>query len=123
LDAGVPTEPRCDPVLIVGAGLSAADAIIAARFRSLPILHVFRKKAGALGKQLPENMYPEYHKVSARKLSSVQPRLIKLFTAMHLIMDSFLYTSHFAVKKAFFILKSLLSRKKGRKGKSCIKEM
>ncbi|XP_069687626.1 oxidative stress-induced growth inhibitor 1-like isoform X1 [Periplaneta americana] len=60
---GVPTEPRCDPVLIVGAGLSAADAVIAARFRSLPILHVFRKKAGALGKQLPENMYPEYHKV------------------------------------------------------------
>ena len=64
-DAGVPTEPRCDPVLIVGAGLSAADAVLAARFRSLPIIHVFRKKAGALGKQLPENMYPEYHKVSA----------------------------------------------------------
>ncbi|KAJ9593171.1 hypothetical protein L9F63_015268, partial [Diploptera punctata] len=60
---GVPTEPQCDPVLIVGAGLSAADAVIAARFRSLPILHVFRKKAGELGKQLPENMYPEYHKV------------------------------------------------------------
>jgi hypothetical protein len=68
LDAGVPTEPCCDPVLIVGAGLSAADAVIAARFWSLPILHVFRKKAGALGKQLPENMYPEYHKVSAGKL-------------------------------------------------------
>lgn len=60
---GVPTEPRCDPVLIVGAGLSAADAVLAARFRSLPIMHVFRKKAGALGKQLPGNMYPEYHKV------------------------------------------------------------
>jgi hypothetical protein len=54
----------------VGAGLSAADAVLAARFRSLPIMHVFRKKAGTLGKQLPENMYPEYHKVSAVRLSS-----------------------------------------------------
>lgn len=62
---GVPTEPCCDPVLIVGAGLSAADAVIAARFRSLPILHVFRKTAalGTGSTQLPENMYPEYHKV------------------------------------------------------------
>ena len=64
---GVPTEPQCDPVLIVGAGLSAADGVIAARFRSLPILHVFRKKAGELGKQLPENMYPEYHKVCSKE--------------------------------------------------------
>jgi hypothetical protein len=70
LYAGVPTEPRCDPVLIVGAGLSAADAVLAARFRSLPIVHMFRKKAGTLGKELPENMYPEYHKVSAVRLSS-----------------------------------------------------
>jgi len=70
LGAGVPTEPRCDPVLIVGAGLSAADAVLAARFRSLPIIHLFRKKAGTLGQELPENMYPEYHKVSAVRLSS-----------------------------------------------------
>jgi hypothetical protein len=37
----------------------------------LPILHVFRKKAAALGTgstQLPENMYPEYHKVSASRV-------------------------------------------------------
>ncbi|KAF5281837.1 hypothetical protein FQA39_LY05051 [Lamprigera yunnana] len=52
-----------DPVLIVGAGLSAADAIIATRCRSIPVLHPFRKKHSNLGKQLPENMYPEYHKV------------------------------------------------------------
>jgi hypothetical protein len=71
LYAGVPTEPRCDPVLIVGAGLSAADGVLAARFRSLPIVHVFRKKAGTLVRELPENMYPEYHKVSAVRLSSV----------------------------------------------------
>ncbi|KAK4886042.1 hypothetical protein RN001_002313 [Aquatica leii] len=52
-----------DPVVVVGAGLSAADAIIATRCRNIPVLHVFRKKHGNLGKQLPENMYPEYHKV------------------------------------------------------------
>lgn len=53
-----------DPVLIVGAGLSAADAVIASRFRSIPVLHVFRSRSVSLDKQLPENMYPEYHKVN-----------------------------------------------------------
>lgn len=52
-----------DPVLVVGAGLSAADAIIATRCRNIPVLHLFRNKTSDLGKQLPENMYPEYHKV------------------------------------------------------------
>ncbi|ODM98978.1 Oxidative stress-induced growth inhibitor 2 [Orchesella cincta] len=55
-----------DPVLIVGAGLSAADAIIAARFHSIPVIHVFRRTVddkNLIFKQLPENMYPEYHKV------------------------------------------------------------
>lgn len=53
-----------DPVLVVGAGLSAADAVMAARGRNVPVLHVFRNKNADLNKQLPENMYPEYHKVS-----------------------------------------------------------
>lgn len=53
-----------DPVLIVGAGLSAADAVIAARSRNIPVIHVFRNKSTNLSKQLPENMYPEYHKVN-----------------------------------------------------------
>ncbi|XP_059473649.1 oxidative stress-induced growth inhibitor 1-like isoform X2 [Neocloeon triangulifer] len=55
-----------DPVLVVGAGLSAADAIISCRFHGLPVLHAFRRSSGDPGfvfKQLPENMYPEYHKV------------------------------------------------------------
>jgi len=52
-----------DPVVIVGAGLSAADAVIAARFHSLPVLHVFRNRSVPADRQLPENMYPEYHKV------------------------------------------------------------
>lgn len=53
-----------DPVLVVGAGLSAADAVIAMRGRNIPVLHVFRNKFPDLHKQLPENLYPEYHKVN-----------------------------------------------------------
>ena len=56
-----------EPVMIVGAGLSAADAVIATRGRNVPVVHVFRNKSADLNKQLPENMYPEYHKVSIRK--------------------------------------------------------
>lgn len=52
-----------EPVLVVGAGLSAADAIIAVRGRNVPVIHVFRSKSPELNKQLPENLYPEYHKV------------------------------------------------------------
>lgn len=50
-------------MVVVGAGLSAADAVIAARARNVPVVHVFRNKSATLNKQLPENMYPEYHKV------------------------------------------------------------
>lgn len=63
LDSLVEDNGMKDPVLVVGAGLSAADAVIATRFRSIPVLHVFRNKSVSLDKQLPENMYPEYHKV------------------------------------------------------------
>lgn len=52
-----------DPVLIVGAGLSAADAVMAVRSRNIPVVHVFRGRSAEFTKQLPENMYPEYHKV------------------------------------------------------------
>lgn len=57
---------KSEPVLIVGAGLSAADAIIAAHFHGIPIIHAFRRKAedpSLIFRQLPSNMYPEYHKV------------------------------------------------------------
>lgn len=64
--------------MIIGAGLSAADAIIAARFRGIPVLHAFRESINkSEGKEataesenafdrlqwLPASMYPEYHKV------------------------------------------------------------
>ena len=37
--------PTSDPVIVVGAGLSAADAIVTAQSHSIPIVHVFRKQA------------------------------------------------------------------------------
>ncbi|XP_076239087.1 oxidative stress-induced growth inhibitor 1 isoform X2 [Calliopsis andreniformis] len=71
-------EKRVDPVLVIGAGLSAADAIMAARLRGISVLHVFRDSSSEWSKsggekkrhikydklqELPSSMYPEYHKV------------------------------------------------------------
>lgn len=66
-----------DPVLVIGAGLSAADAIMAARFRGIPVLHAFRDSSNEWKKPdaektnaiydrlqgLSSSIYPEYHKV------------------------------------------------------------
>ncbi|XP_054721626.1 oxidative stress-induced growth inhibitor 1-like [Uloborus diversus] len=53
-------------LLIVGAGLSAADAVIASRFHGIPTYHVFRRSVSdpdLIFNKLPQNIYPEYHKV------------------------------------------------------------
>ncbi|KAG7335734.1 hypothetical protein KOW79_000427 [Hemibagrus wyckioides] len=58
--------PTSDPVLVVGAGLSAADAVLCAYNNSIPVLHAFRKQTddpGLIFKQLPKTLYPEYHRV------------------------------------------------------------
>ncbi|XP_053324247.1 oxidative stress-induced growth inhibitor 2 [Spea bombifrons] len=55
-----------DPVLIVGAGLTAADAVLCAYNNNIPVIHVFRRKVNdpnLIFKQLPQKLYPEYHKV------------------------------------------------------------
>ncbi|XP_065570742.1 oxidative stress-induced growth inhibitor 1-like isoform X1 [Artemia franciscana] len=65
LDSGELND-KSDPVLIVGAGLSAADAVIAARHYSIPVIHSFRRGVAdpaLIFRQLPPTMYPEYHKV------------------------------------------------------------
>ncbi|CAG2176210.1 unnamed protein product [Oppiella nova] len=62
-------KPSSDPILIVGAGLSAADAVIATRFRRVPTIHAFRRHPedpSLIFNQLPENMYPEYHCVHSK---------------------------------------------------------
>ncbi|KAG8441854.1 hypothetical protein GDO86_010873 [Hymenochirus boettgeri] len=55
-----------DPVLIVGAGLTAADAILFAYNHNIPVIHAFRRRLSdpsLIFKQLPKKLYPEYHKV------------------------------------------------------------
>ncbi|XP_058809213.1 oxidative stress-induced growth inhibitor 1-like isoform X2 [Phymastichus coffea] len=63
-----------EPVLIVGSGLSAADAIMAARGRGVAVLHVFRNSSQDRSAEttrrsldrlqwLPASVYPEYHAV------------------------------------------------------------
>ncbi|KAF0884782.1 OSGI1 inhibitor, partial [Crocuta crocuta] len=58
--------PASEPVLIVGAGLSAADAVLYARHCGIPVIHAFRRPVddpGLVFNQLPKMLYPEYHKV------------------------------------------------------------
>lgn len=55
-----------DPIMIVGAGLSAADAIVAALNRGLSVIHVFRRSPDdrrVIFNNLPPAMYPEYHAI------------------------------------------------------------
>lgn len=61
----IPEEERktMKPVLIVGAGLSAADAVTICRQSGIPVIHVYRSRTAGLDKMLPENVYPEYHEV------------------------------------------------------------
>lgn len=79
-------QANVDPVLIIGAGLSAADAIMAARSRRIPVIHAFRDSSVSVDttdnnyndsdngvrlsasayerlQSLPVSMYPEYHKI------------------------------------------------------------
>jgi len=65
--------PHSDPVLIVGAGLSAADAIIHSQGLGLSVAHVFRKAVtdpGLIFNKLPVALYPEYHRVHKMMASS-----------------------------------------------------
>ena len=60
------TVTSTDPVLVVGAGLSAADAILTALDAGIPVIHVFRRapnNASLALSKLPRAMYPEYHRV------------------------------------------------------------
>lgn len=59
-------HPNSDPVLIIGAGLSAADAILCARAYGIPVIHLFRRRADdpqVIFGKLPKALYPEYHRV------------------------------------------------------------
>ncbi|XP_052002690.1 oxidative stress-induced growth inhibitor 2-like isoform X2 [Xyrauchen texanus] len=68
--------PTSDPVLIVGAGLSAADAVLCALNQRVSVLHAFRKRVDdpdLIFKQLPKTLYPEYHRVYHMMCSHAYP--------------------------------------------------
>ena len=55
------------PICVVGAGLSAADAILMALEAGLPVMHVFRcgpSDPSLIFRKLPQTIYPEYHRVA-----------------------------------------------------------
>lgn len=55
-----------DPVVVVGAGLSAADAILHLLNLNVPVIHILRRDADdpqVIYRQLPPKLYPEYHTV------------------------------------------------------------
>ncbi|KAG8437728.1 hypothetical protein GDO86_008440, partial [Hymenochirus boettgeri] len=59
-------QSHSDPVLIIGAGLTAADAVLLAHHYNIPVVHAFRRRVNdpaLIFNQLPHIMYPEYHKV------------------------------------------------------------
>jgi len=62
-----------DPVVVIGAGLSAADAILRARADGISVAHVFRRSGRdslSVYRQLPPDMYPEYDTVYRLMCSS-----------------------------------------------------
>jgi hypothetical protein len=53
---------------IIGAGLTAADAIVAAMSAGVQVIHVFRRDPldkKVIFNNLPASLYPEYHRVHA----------------------------------------------------------
>jgi hypothetical protein len=55
-----------DPLMIVGSGLSAADAILLAQKYHIKIIHVIRRHVNdpeLIFNKLPKKIYPEYQKV------------------------------------------------------------
>lgn len=66
IESGELMDTSCDPLVVVGAGLSAADAILMALQHKIPVVHLFRRDAddpGQVLKKLPEAVYPEYRRV------------------------------------------------------------
>ncbi|XP_058057550.1 oxidative stress-induced growth inhibitor 2-like [Anopheles bellator] len=82
-----PARTQLKPVLIVGAGLSAADAVTICRSSGIPVVHVYRNRTAGLDKMLPGNVYPEYHEV--HKMMKDSNRKHELYTPLpeHTIVD------------------------------------
>lgn len=65
-----------DPIMIVGAGLSAADAISTAMNEKIPVIHVLRRAVNdpnIVFNKLPKALYPEYHKIYRMMIGDETP--------------------------------------------------
>lgn len=70
------------PVCVVGAGLSAADAILMALEAGVPVIHVFRcspRDPGLIFRRLPETIYPEYHRVAQLMRGEMENELYRAY--------------------------------------------
>ncbi|KAM4689444.1 oxidative stress-induced growth inhibitor 2 [Discoglossus pictus] len=84
-----------DPVLIVGAGLTAADAILCAYNNKIPVIHVFRRRLtdpSLIFKQLPKKLYPEYHKVYHMMCMQTQATASNLHPAYTSFPEHFVFS-------------------------------
>jgi len=69
-----------EPMLVVGAGLSAADAILMALQSKVPVIHAFRSgpnDSNLILRKLPQNVYPEYYRVHSLMKGTIQKPLYK----------------------------------------------
>ena len=63
------------PLLIIGAGLSAADSILLAQKYRIKVVHVIRRSVfdkNIVYPKLPKIMYPEYHSIYAKMVEYKQ---------------------------------------------------
>ncbi|XP_074645233.1 oxidative stress-induced growth inhibitor 2-like [Tubulanus polymorphus] len=63
---GSNTRSSSESVVVIGAGLTAADAVLYSLEAKLNVIHVFRREANdpmLIFNKLPMSMYPQYHRV------------------------------------------------------------
>ncbi|XP_033903621.3 oxidative stress-induced growth inhibitor 2-like isoform X1 [Acipenser ruthenus] len=79
-------DQHSDPVLIVGAGLTAADGVLTAHHLNTPVCHAFRRAVtdpALIFNQLPKVLYPEYHKVHQMMQQQQQQEVDSGFTGSY----------------------------------------
>lgn len=84
LEARIPllvSAKKVDPVLVVGDGLSAADAVIRLLIAGIPVVHSFRKAprdTKHILSKLSRVFYPEYHTIFQLMTGAVTDSLYKV---------------------------------------------
>ncbi|XP_065211519.1 oxidative stress-induced growth inhibitor 2-like [Planococcus citri] len=74
------------PVLVIGSGLSAADAVLAAVRRGIPVIHVFNSHTSLNENKFPKHMYPEYHLVYKMMKNENRPESYTAL-AQHIVLN------------------------------------